>query len=185
MINTEIVPTDENQMRMCCWEFCVFVLFQAGLVSSEKIARLLTFIPNRIKALPDALVQRPFSQYREVTVDHPAQPGDLLLFVRNRDCYPWHAAICLKDHTHIELMCSWTDKGRYYSVKQLETRFYNEEKIYCVPVDEAVQNIDRLLEANAHLSFDDLPQEMPENEFINTIRNSQYRKLIKKYTVRG
>ena len=127
-VNTEIVPTRENQMRMCCWEFCVFVLFQAGLVSSEKIARLLTFIPNRIKELPDALAQSPFSQYREVTVDDPAQPGDLLLFVRNRDYYPWHAAICLKDHTFIELMYGWTDKRFDPSVKQIEIYFKNTEK---------------------------------------------------------
>lgn len=166
-------------MRMCCWQFCIFVLFEAGIFSSEEISRLLSLLPNRIENLPDAFLKGPISGYREVTLDNPVQPGDILLFVRDNEKKPNHAAICVNNQTMIELAPIWTDRGFDWSVHQHNIYYTTCEKIYCIPADEAIQNIDQHLKSNANAPPNLGNPKISENEFLKEIQYSQYRDLIK------
>lgn len=155
----------ETEGNMCCWEYVLLALFDADLLSREKMERLI----GTGSDLVYALYQEPLSQYELYNNQNkqPA-PGDILLFQHGRQERPWHAAISIDNKgTYIDLVAETT------AIKQLTG--VKKSAVYIIPYEKIIKNIDDFLARNPQSnSFGACTEQLIEN-----LKYSQYRAFLR------
>lgn len=166
---------DNLELHMNCWEFCFLALYDAGLVTHELLSDLCYILHasnmNRDKEQPlvRALYKDPLEDYKKVSGKHLPNPGDILLFVRENEDVPWHAAICIDE------------QGAFIDLLGGSTRKRNISKLsatlYLIPLDNVVDNIKHFI--GSHKNIQDPPEKITEEALLLELKKTQHRNLLK------
>lgn len=145
-------PDYRNRLKMCCWEFCLLVLYDAGIITANQIDIICTIEKKHTKAqvFTDfrlSIVHALYDAFNPKKYDfdwkaNPPGKGDLLLFFYNSSSIqnPYHAAISLGGYHYIDLVNSET---KNVEIRTLSTKF---EIVYKIPAADLSKNIEDFID---------------------------------------
>lgn len=166
----------ENELRMCCWEFCYLALMDAGVVTEDQMDTLCILVEvierqaQQHFCIADAWYKGDL--YEHKTIQQSGQspsPGDLLIF--SRQSRPIHAGISLGGEDMMDLSYSrGVAKGKYTEIKGY--------LIYSFPCGSIATNIKNFIHENRifYTFYSAFPK--CEEEMAELLAESQYRNLL-------
>lgn len=170
---------EDSELNMCCWEFCLLALADAGIISKEHIDSICFIVDishangNKDIISLDALYQHPLESYSMLSEKCLPNPGDILVFKSKTQSCPAHAGICIDENgNYLELSKKSVKKNSLIKHPALEN---GKNCVYFIPVNSINQNVQNFIEKYKNiLSYTD--SKKTESEMSKILEStSQYR----------
>jgi hypothetical protein len=160
---------DDAPLQMNCWSFCFMVLADANIISQaqiEHICRIIHLGDNKID-LVETLYLFAKDTLRTYTKESPPAAGDIILFKKDKQPRPYHAAIAINDD------------GKYMELFTLgatiaEIKKWDDETILFLPLSEVRNNIQKFIESNQETLSKDHEQKITQEKILEEVRYSDY-----------